>query len=293
MERKKFINSNQEEFSLLNLTDKKAKDNFLFFHATGFNALTYKVLLEGLFKNLNGSINIYAPDLRGHGMSKANNDPALLTSWSVYIEDCLEWVDSIDGDIIVSGHSMGAIVASRIAQARPDRVKNLILLEPVLFSPFNSLKFRLMSKLKFKRSSEMVSGASRRRYKFGSQNEIIESYEGRGAFKTWDRPWIENYVEGGSKENSLGETVLTCHPSWESKTFGTSAMDNWKFLKLIDCSCYALSGGLNSTFSEPSRKALSALGANWKLDHFPNATHFLPMEETENLIDLIINFMSK
>ena len=294
MEREKFIYSTGEEFSVINFKAKNPTKSFLFFHATGFNALTYKIFLESLFKKFGKNINILAIDLRGHGMSLAKKDPELLSSWSIYVNDCIEWIDSLQGDLVLSGHSMGAIIASRLAHARPKKVKKLIMLEPVLFSPFNSYKFRLLSKIKgFSRSSDMINAASRRRYKFSSTKEIIDSYEGRGAFTTWSKPWIENYVAGGSKKETTGGIVLTCHPSWESKTFSTSAMDNWKYLRKISCPSYVASGGINSTLSRESRKSLMKLGNNWVLQYFPDATHFLPMEKTETLIDQIYEFVSK
>tara|TARA_B110000014_G_scaffold264453_1_gene266234 strand:+ start:3662 stop:4543 length:882 start_codon:yes stop_codon:yes gene_type:complete len=293
MERNSFINSKEENFSVLELVKNNSKLNFLFFHATGFNGLTYKSLLESLFNNSLQDLNVRAIDLRGHGMTKAEDDPKILSSWSIYVEDSLEWMNSLDGDFIVAGHSMGAIVASRLAVALPQRVKMLVMLEPVLFSPFNSLKFRVMSKLGLSRSTDMINAASKRRHVFSNRQEILDSYEGRGAFKTWQLSWIENYVVGGSIQDEEGKTLLSCHPSWESKTFSTSAMDNWKFLRNICRPCYVATGGINSTCSNSSRKALKNLGSNWDLEHFADATHFLPMEKTETLIDRINQFMSK
>ena len=293
MERNNFINSKQEDFSFLEIEKDDSDLSFLFFHATGFNALTYKIFLENLFQKSTHNINIKAMDLRGHGMTQANDDPKLLESWSLYVNDTLEWIDSIEGDLVVGGHSMGAIVASRLAAARPDKVKKLIMLEPVLFSPFNSFKMRLMSKLRSERSSKLISNTSRRRYKFSSQEEVITSYLGRGAFETWSRSWIENYVLGGTKQLDGGEVILSCHPLWESKTFSTSAMDNWQHLQKVHCLSYVASGGINSTFPDGSRNALKRLGLHWNLEHFPDSSHFLPMEKSETLIDRIDEFMSK
>ena len=42
MERKKYITKTGEEFSYLASDIKKGSRNFVFFHATGFNAETYK-----------------------------------------------------------------------------------------------------------------------------------------------------------------------------------------------------------------------------------------------------------
>ena len=75
MERSSYINSKGEEFSYLKNKTKKDSLNFVFFHATGFNAQTYTILLDKLNKKFNSEINIYALDQRGHGLSKAEAIP--------------------------------------------------------------------------------------------------------------------------------------------------------------------------------------------------------------------------
>ena len=57
MERKKFTNALGEDFSYLVHESTKSKLNFVFFHATGFNAQTYELLLEALNKKCNSKIN--------------------------------------------------------------------------------------------------------------------------------------------------------------------------------------------------------------------------------------------
>jgi hypothetical protein len=70
-------------------------------------------------------------------------------------------------------------------------------------------------------------------------------------------------------------------------------MDNWKHLQKVHCLSYVASGGINSTFPSGSRNALERLGLHWNLEHFPESSHFLPMEKSETLIDHIDEFMSK
>ena len=45
MQRKEFINKKGEVFSYLSLESSKAHTTLIFYHATGFNAETYKILL--------------------------------------------------------------------------------------------------------------------------------------------------------------------------------------------------------------------------------------------------------
>jgi hypothetical protein len=54
-----------------------------------------------------------------------------------------------------------------------------------------------------------------------------------------------------------------------------------------------LSGTVESTFTPNARKTIEKLGNNWKMEVFPDATHSLPMELSDTLIDRIYQFMSK
>ena len=49
MQRKEFINKKGEVFSYLSLESSKADTTLIFYHATGFNAETYKILLEKFY----------------------------------------------------------------------------------------------------------------------------------------------------------------------------------------------------------------------------------------------------
>ena len=294
MDRIKILNSRGEIFSLLSSSDSQSSTlSILFFHATGFNAQTYIQLLEKLNKKFNQDINILALDQRGHGMSSAESIPKKLSSWHPYFEDAIEICDQISGPLICMGHSMGAIVAARLTEMRQKKVSKLVMIEPVLAGPYESLRHRVLTKLHLRNKVPIASGAARRRSKFQDIDDAVNSYIGRGAFTTWDRSWIEDYVLGGTKKIETGEIELTCPPDWESKTFLTSAFDSWKHLKNIKIPSLALGGNINSTFSKQARKAFLKLREDWQLENFEGSSHFLPMERTEVVVDQIYEFVSK
>ena len=201
MERSSYINSKGEEFSYLKNKTKKGSLNFVFFHATGFNAQTYTILLDKLNKKFNSEINIYALDQRGHGLSKAEAVPENLTSWAPFLEDGLEFVDSLSGPIICSGHSMGAVIAAKVASKRKSKQIKLFMIEPVLFGPEQAKIWRA-SQAKPGNKPNIADGAAKRRRHFDSIEEALKSYEGRGAFKTWGSEWIKDYLIGGTQKSS-------------------------------------------------------------------------------------------
>ena len=102
---------------------------FHFAHATGFNAETYVPLLAPLADKLR----ILASDARGHGFTTLPTGPGVARNWAIYREDLAKFLAAtIKAPAILAGHSMGATVSAMIAAAFPDRVKALILIEPVL-----------------------------------------------------------------------------------------------------------------------------------------------------------------
>ena len=292
MQRKEFINKKGEVFSYLSLENSKADTTLIFYHATGFNAETYKILLEKFYIKNKELINIVALDQRGHGLSTASADYKNLNSWECYVEDSLELIDTLNTKLILSGHSMGGVVAAKSAYLRQQQTQALVLLEPVLYSPIRALRFRFLSKLNLHRKIPLVEAAARRRSRFESFEHAISSYQGRGAFTTWGGEWIKNYVMGGFRKKNEG-VELSCKPEWESKTFKVSDMDTWRSLRGFKGKGIALCGSLGTTCPKGARKALERLGSSWKIFEYPDSSHFLPMEKSDEIIDRIYEFMSK
>ena len=296
MDRSSFINSKGEEFSYLKNKTKKGSLNFVFFHATGFNAQTYTILLDKLDKKFNSKINIYALDQRGHGLSKAEAVPENLTSWAPFLEDGLEFVDSLSGPIICSGHSMGAVIAAKVASKRKSKQIKLFMIEPVLFGPEQAKIWRASQEQPGNKPN-IADGAAKRRRNFDSIEEAMKSYEGRGAFKTWGSEWIKDYLIGGTQKSPNEGIELSCTPEWESMTFKSSSMDTWDFLEEIEVQTSTIAAApeenSGTTFSEDARKALLSLGSTWELEEIDGASHFLPMEFSDLTVDRISDYIDK
>jgi non-heme chloroperoxidase len=77
-----------------------------------------------LFDALSAQYTLYAPDQRGHGVSSQ------ATNYEIagFTADAIALLEQLDlGPVHVAGHSLGGIVAQRVAAARPDLVKSLAL----------------------------------------------------------------------------------------------------------------------------------------------------------------------
>lgn len=71
-------------------------------------------------------------DLPGHGRSGPSDPTQEPSDEALSVAEAL--MDAEDGPMDVIGHSFGGVVALRLALTRPQRVRSLVLVEPVLFA---------------------------------------------------------------------------------------------------------------------------------------------------------------
>lgn len=78
-----------------------------------------------LFDVLAETHRLYLPDQRGHGESSPSNDYDI----AGFTEDAIAFIKSLGAEKVhLGGHSLGGIVAQRVAAARPDLVRSLALI---------------------------------------------------------------------------------------------------------------------------------------------------------------------
>jgi pimeloyl-ACP methyl ester carboxylesterase len=246
-----------------------------FAHATGFNAETYAPLLTPL----SARMRILASDARGHGFTTLRTAPRLAQDWKIFRQDLGHFLDAtVKGPIILAGHSMGAIVSAMIAALWPDRVKGLLLLEPVLMP--RSLHLMRWVPLR-PASMDLASRAERRRTTFGSFDAARVSYLGRGAFRTWPEEFLVAYLKGGLIPTGSGEEVrLACAPSWEAQTFRSTPIGAVSLARRIRCPVTLLYAE-HSTPPESECRAFARRHGHTRLIKVPGTTHFLPMERPD------------
>jgi pimeloyl-ACP methyl ester carboxylesterase len=250
-----------------------------FAHATGFNAETYRAL----FQSLDPSLDVFAMDARGHGMSLASADPRKLRSWAPYREDLERFVETLPQPMVLAGHSMGATVSLELAASRPDLVGGLVLIDPVIMEPSRIPILALARLLGLSpRLVPIARAAARRRTEFPTKEAAVENYVGKGAFKTWPREWIEAYVEGGTVGTSRGTVRLSCDRAWESRTFAMSSVNPYRAVKKLRCPITLIARDDDATpFTRASRLAFMRLRPETRLVLLEDASHFSPMERPE------------
>jgi len=285
----------------------------VWFHATGFNAMTYQSILAPLGLRAR----VAAIDMRGHGLTSLPANPARLKSWKRYRDDVIAWLtqqltmEERNGKphrrgVVLGGHSMGGCVALLVAGERPDLAKGLVLADPVILSP---RIYRMNHVAPFvsamtRNGSTMVKQARRRRPTFPSPEEARAKYEGRGAFATWREPFLEDYLldgltrtDGGTDSDDREQVwSLSCTPAWEAATFGAQRNRPWGALKTVRerrLPMVILRAETGSVMSDASVRRLERLYPGAAVRTCRGTSHFLPMEAPYTVRDTLSDYISR
>ncbi len=264
---------------------KAAQIDVLFLHATGFNAETYRPLLEKLPSNVPWD----AWDLRGHGANPLPADPARLHSWQTYADDVIAAMDAQGlTQIVLAGHSLGAAVSMLVAATRPDLVRSLVMIEPPMVPP----RFHVYANLPggtwfFRKFVPIARNAGKRRSKFADENMVRRAYTGRGAFKTWQPGFLDAYLRGGVRPSADSGVELCCSPAWEQATFAAFRHNGWAALKRVTCPLLLLVGEKHSTVRHQVDR-FRHCAPHAEIESVPGATHFVPMEAPDLVVGRIV-----
>lgn len=249
----------------------------VFVHANGFNARTYASILRPLGEGLT----VWAVDLRGHGRSTLPAAPRWRRSWGDLRDDLVAMLDRLGAPpLVMAGHSMGGTTSLLAAARRPDRVRGLVLFDPVIMPRPAALYAQTpWASGALWRRMGIVQGALRRRAVFDGKAAAVKAYTGRGAFKTWPLEVLTDYVADGFHERADGRVTLSCAPEWEASNFAAQGADPWRAVRNLRAPIRILRAEHASTcrIGEGAGFVRRA-GAEVTLETLPDTTHFLPME---------------
>ncbi len=241
--------------------------DIVFLHANGFNALTYREILEPLGADLR----VLALDQRGHGLTRLPTVTEGRGDWLDLRDDLVAALSALGvSGAVVAGHSMGGTVSILTAAANHSLAKSLVLFDPVVMlgiPPADVAK------------SPMVEAARRRRADFASRSEAFASYSGRGAFRTWPDAILTDYLTDGLRDLADGRVTLACSPEWEASGFASHGHDTGAAIAALTCPTRLLKAELGSTCRLEPGAINPAAGLT--IEVVAGTTHFLPMERPD------------
>lgn len=183
-------------------------------HANGFNARSYRVILENL------PVHAVSLDLRGHGFSTLSYNPEKLRTFYQFRDDVLEFIARyVPGEVVMAGHSLGASVGALCAPALDGQLKGFVGFDspimPIWMRPFFHIPgwVEMMQK-----RLAIAAKAGRRRSEFESIEQAYERYHKRGIFRKFSDEVLLDYVLGGLKKDGDGWR-LACDPKWEQAIY--------------------------------------------------------------------------
>jgi len=252
----------------------------IFSHANGFNARTYRTIFQPLADRLR----ILAYDLRGHGATDLPTVTEGRSSWDDFGEDLLALMEQLDArDVVLAGHSMGATTSLLAAAGAPERVRALVLFEPVLMTP----QARSLAASGGRVDPKIVQDTERRRDVFPSRQAAIDAYSGRGPFAGWTAAMLADYVQDGLKPRADGTFELSCSKAWEVSNYVAQAHDSWAAFETARRPIQIFRAEHGSTTNLGPLKDLS-MADHVQVAQIAGASHFLPMERPGLVADALL-----
>ena len=258
-------------------------------HANGFNGQTYASLLS----KLKSSFNIYAWDTPGYGKSKIGQNYDADNPVLGYARDLKALIETLhkrhNRKILLAGHSMGGSLSIMISSSIKEKIAGLILADPVIINFRYKYFTRFLGPLGYVSSTiKLTNQALNKRDKWDNFEQIVSSYYGRGAFKTWRKEFLTDYLKGGTiKEKDF--IRLSCKPEIEAASFKSAELvATPNIIKNIDVPITLMIAEYNSTTS--AQKSFKAIKTKKKIIVANQGSHFFPMELPELVIKEIKSF---
>ena len=256
-------------------TDAEGKPPLILSHATGFCGMVWRALAE----QLSATYDVYALDRRGHGRS---DKPLKGYAFRDHAQDWLGVLTHLGlRDAYAVGHSAGATDLLLAAAAAPDRIGRLLAIEPIVLETTRPAA----------QAPSMAEQARQRRAEFPSREALLSRWSGRPPFDTWDRDVLLDYVRYGLSAEPDGSMRLLCPPEIEAQMYEQPAdPDMPEALTRIHCPVLLASGAASGANFHAMAAHHPALSPQAQRRMVPGATHFLPTEQPQALVNVTTTF---
>ena len=244
-------------------------------HATGFHARCWDRVVQRL-----GERHVIAVDQRGHGRS----DKVRPVRWVDYGRDLAELLRLLElRDTVGVGHSMGGHAMTQAAAAESERLRRLVLIDPVIGAP------EAYAAGATARWGGDTPPIAKRRNLWESPEEMFQRFEGRPPFESWDRDVLRDYCRHGLLPAPDGKGfALACPPEIEAEiymtSFGNASVHDSARAVAVPVLVLRMMapppdrGAMDFRYS-PTWPGLAAEFPRGREIHLSDRTHFLPMED--------------
>lgn len=267
-----------------------------FSHANGYPPECYTPFL----KQFTPKYHVVAPWLRPLW---SDQTPKVVSNWRVFGDDLLAFFAHVrerylthtpeDNKALGVGHSVGATSTLLAAMQRPDWFHALVLVEPILFLPYLSILWRVVSLLGLRyRLSPLIQGALKRKRYFQSREEMFENYRSKTVFRRISDQGLWEYVNALAWEDACG-VRLSYPPAWEARVYAIAGLCDhqiWRSVKKLKIPVLLIQGAETDAFSDRTAKKLLKRLPQSQLSVIPETGHLAPLEAPESVFQVINNF---
>jgi pimeloyl-ACP methyl ester carboxylesterase len=237
------------------------------------SAESYQPVLE----ELETIARVFALSFRGHGSSDQPGPPYGVPE---YTSDAVTLLESeVRSPAILCGHSLGGVVAARVAATRPELVREIILEDPPLFR----IQGKAVASGRFAVQRDLM-----RQYRDGLSEETV--YERLGTTSVFESGPTMLAAFGEHRLRLKVRELLQADPEVLSSALdGNMRFNTEETLKLIRCRVTLLSGeaALGSPLSdEDIRQAKSQVSS---IFHIPvsGVGHFIRFDARESYLRVV------
>jgi pimeloyl-ACP methyl ester carboxylesterase len=205
-------------------------------------------------------------------------------------DDIVALVDDLfDAPVFIAGHSMGGVLAARVAALRPTAVSGLVLIDPVIIA--RDIYDAMAGRPPADPSEHPVS---RRRNVWESPDQMAAHFTERVPYASWDRKVLDDYCQYGLLPAKDGSLELACPPALEASAYlGAGYSNPYDWLEDVKAPTTVLRGRNGERASpmdfsiSPTNPALASLLPNGTDIQWTDHSHFIPMEAPERIADVI------
>jgi len=262
-----------------------------FAHANGYPPACYQPLISLLSKNYHVISMLQRPLWQ-------NSNPDEIKDWHPLTADLIDFLDQqhLTSSIAI-GHSMGGIASLRAAILEPNRFKALVLIDPVLVSPFHIIVRRLIWSMELVyRFHPLIKAAHYRRRMFADLESIFYGYRRKPVFRYMDDDSLWAYVKGITVPDPESGYKLFYSPEWEMRIYATGIwkdLDLWRNISKIKIPVLVIQGEETDTFFAPAAKLLKKRLPSSKIVTIDKTTHLVPLEKPGTVNNIIVDFLQE
>lgn len=198
-------------------------------HGNGFCSRMYQPML----RLLADEFDLFLSDAQGHGDSD-HGGPFI--GWNASAELAHQaWQAHqhlfSDAPQIALGHSFGGVLTALNNAAFPAQFQQVILLDPVLFTPAMLTSMQALSMVRLYKRNPYARAALRRRQHWPDHQQAQHYLQQRALFKDWHPDALAAYIDHAMMDSEHGIS-LKCQPSREAEIFGSYPKGLWQQLAL-------------------------------------------------------------